>query len=446
GCSLATKEWVDNHWGLILWKLAGMVCLDPGRERDMDARRWSWDEVMRQLRYRYEKELNGGSRPALRLITTQDSPASSPMVLCISNIFWSESGVTSDGLAIAACPELEMTDGWYKLRATVDPPLARAIERGAIRVGRKIAVAGAKLSTGKSEPCEVLDAYETVQLSLSGNSAHIAPWHAKLGFTNGLCVSTLHSLTPDGGPVQMLDLIVTKAYPIAFLEFIEDENGNKTREGPRKEKEEMEIHEQWRVRFAHLHISFQPSFFCHSQDGEEARLRQDFETKMSVYQGWADKLALKARRFFPSDDDIFDDLDGGGDYHQATAHLTNNQAGWLARYIHERSIKERESINEEIERDLKVICPPRDVRNFRVLFMKDAHTDRRPSHRTAEITVWDVLSLSFDEGRQPGTFKEGQRFLVSNLLPSQHGAWMPTTGDDPHIYLSTRRDSRWRRL
>lgn len=154
------------------------------------------------------------------------------MVLCISNIFWSESGVTSDGLAIAACPELEVTDGWYKLRATVDPPLARAIERGAIRVGRKIAVAGAKvplsslhifrfreltqtilsikLSTGKSEPCEVLDAYETVQLSLSGNSAHIAPWHAKLGFTNGPCVSTLHSLTPDGGPVQMLDLIVTK--------------------------------------------------------------------------------------------------------------------------------------------------------------------------------------------------------------------------------------------
>lgn len=94
---------------------------------------------------RYEKELNGGSRPALRLITTQDSPASSPMVLCISNIFWSESGVTSDGLAIAACPELEVTDGWYKLRATVDPPLARAIERGAIRVGRKIAVAGAKV-------------------------------------------------------------------------------------------------------------------------------------------------------------------------------------------------------------------------------------------------------------------------------------------------------------
>lgn len=70
--------------------------------------------------------------------------------------------------------------------------------------------AHSQLSTGKSEPCEVLDAYDTVQLSLSGNSSHLAPWHAKLGFTNSSFVSTLNSLTYDGGPVQMMDLIVTK--------------------------------------------------------------------------------------------------------------------------------------------------------------------------------------------------------------------------------------------
>lgn len=29
-----------------------MVCLDPVRDRDTDAKRWSWDEVMRQLKYR----------------------------------------------------------------------------------------------------------------------------------------------------------------------------------------------------------------------------------------------------------------------------------------------------------------------------------------------------------------------------------------------------------
>ena len=53
GCTLATKPWVENHWGLILWKLAGMVCLDPASENDPRRKRWCWREVIRQLRYRY---------------------------------------------------------------------------------------------------------------------------------------------------------------------------------------------------------------------------------------------------------------------------------------------------------------------------------------------------------------------------------------------------------
>ena len=53
GCHLATQPWVDNHWFLILWKLAGMAALDPESEADVDRRRWCWAETMRQLRYRY---------------------------------------------------------------------------------------------------------------------------------------------------------------------------------------------------------------------------------------------------------------------------------------------------------------------------------------------------------------------------------------------------------
>ena len=52
GCTLATKPWVDNHWCLILWKLAGMVSLDPGQESDLTQKRWCWSEVMHQLFYR----------------------------------------------------------------------------------------------------------------------------------------------------------------------------------------------------------------------------------------------------------------------------------------------------------------------------------------------------------------------------------------------------------
>jgi len=144
-----------------------MVCLDPERERDGREKRWCWGEVMGQLLYRYEislslepfreliflrfgryeRELNGGSRPPLRNICTQDAPASSPMVLCVSNITWSAGGMTDDGMPMEPHPVLEVTDGWYRLRAQVDANLARAVRKGVLRVGRKISVAGVRVCT-----------------------------------------------------------------------------------------------------------------------------------------------------------------------------------------------------------------------------------------------------------------------------------------------------------
>lgn len=69
------------------------------------------------------------------------------MVLCISKITWSEGGITDDGVPILPFPQLEVTDGWYRMRAEVDEPLARAIRRKALRVGRKIAVVDARVRT-----------------------------------------------------------------------------------------------------------------------------------------------------------------------------------------------------------------------------------------------------------------------------------------------------------
>ena len=88
---------------------------------------------------RYERELNGGSRPALRLISTEDAPAACPMVLCVSDIYLTDADMQDSRL------EVEVTDGWYRLRAKVDSPLARAVRRGLIRIGSKLAVSGSKV-------------------------------------------------------------------------------------------------------------------------------------------------------------------------------------------------------------------------------------------------------------------------------------------------------------
>jgi hypothetical protein len=99
---------------------------------------------------RYERELNGGSRPPLRKIVNQDAPAAFPMVLCVSNILWPPPDDNEDGVPTISHPELELTDGWYRVRAQVDLPMARAVKRGIIKVGRKIGIAGARVSRSQN--------------------------------------------------------------------------------------------------------------------------------------------------------------------------------------------------------------------------------------------------------------------------------------------------------
>lgn len=131
------------------------------------------------------------------------------MILCVSKVIWTEDRRGPDG-SVEDAPELEVTDGWYRLRAEVDAPLTRAIRKGAIRVGRKIGIVDAKLITGRKEPSEILEAYENVKLGLSGNATHLAPWHAKLGFRRCADICTLGSLTWDGGSIAMMKLRIEK--------------------------------------------------------------------------------------------------------------------------------------------------------------------------------------------------------------------------------------------
>ncbi len=56
----------------------------------------------------------------------------------------------------------------------------------------------------------MLEAYDRVELNIMGNGTHLAPWHAKLGFQPRPAIATLHALSPDGGIVPCLELVVTK--------------------------------------------------------------------------------------------------------------------------------------------------------------------------------------------------------------------------------------------
>jgi len=283
-----------------------------------------------------------------------------------------------------------------------------------------------------------LEAYDSVSLKLAGNSSHLACWHAKLGFQKHISISTLHSLTPDGGNATLMNLVVVKVYPVGYLEFVEGEDGKQHKQGPRSEKDEAAICERFKAK----------------REAEESKLRYALENRLSKLEGYADRMEQKAgSRFHPGEDDppnhiedIYDQLEDASTTEASVilGRLGYQPAGWLARLIREKVLKEREQSRDEFESELNSLCPPRQVRSFRVIVTRDARTVRKSTNRAAQITVWDVMNVVLKEGGKPGDFREGQTFMVTNLIPSQQSAWMaPDSDGGSEIYLSTRKDSRW---
>jgi len=236
--------------------------------------------------------------------------------------------------------------------------------------------------------------------------------------------------------VASLDFVITKVYPLAFLEFVEDEDGNKRREGPRNEVDELRNHEQWKRR----------------RETEASKLREEYDKKYCHYEKYINRLEAKAGKQIDVTEDepseiesLFDKLEDPDSAIQVISKATPLQGIWLARRIRRHVELGRQNMADDIERELQDICRPRDVRSFRVLAVQDACTLRRPANRTAQMTVWDVLSLSLDEGSKAGDFACGQRYLAVNLMPTSQSAWMDCESGS-EIYLSTRRDTRWTRL
>ncbi|KIY73494.1 hypothetical protein CYLTODRAFT_416868 [Cylindrobasidium torrendii FP15055 ss-10] len=428
GCTLATKEWVENHWGLILWKLAGMAHIEPEREWYDDKKRWGWEEVHRQLLYRYEREINRGQRPPLRCIVMQDVASVYPMVLCVSEINWSPLTRGEDGSVSEPAVELQVTDGWYKIRAQVDDPLTRAITKGTLRVGRKIAVVNAKLDSERKDGQEILKAEKSAKLVLCGNATHLAPWHAKLGFMKEYPIITMNSLTGDGGVVPSMDVVVQKVHPMGYCEFNTD--GSRTLFD---EKEEFKQQEKWTL----------------AREVKHSKLKETFESDLRRYLTYAERLERKAGSGFrpnelgPPDsiEEFYDQLENASDSTQVLSSVGSSEAGWLALHIRAQIEQRSNSVVEEIEKELNETFPVRNVVSLRVLFVKDAYTERHDANREAAVTVWDALNTCLTEGRKPGTFVVGEKCRFTHLQPTSIKSWM---GKEPgsQIFLRTTKATR----
>ncbi|XP_012941567.1 uncharacterized protein LOC101847983 [Aplysia californica] len=207
---LMDKSWTENHYRWIVWKLAASEVSFP---HHLAGRSLSPENVMYQLKYRYDREVDLCQRSALRKILERDDAAGKRMVLCVSSVKKESNGQLS----------VEVTDGWYCLRAQVDGVLNDLLTRGRLQAGDKIVTSGAEI-VGAQDACSPLEVKEGTALKLSGNSTRPAPWCAKLGFCStpaALCVP-LSSLSPHGDTVGCVDVVLTRKYPVMYMEKLGD--------------------------------------------------------------------------------------------------------------------------------------------------------------------------------------------------------------------------------
>ncbi|XP_057837345.2 protein BREAST CANCER SUSCEPTIBILITY 2 homolog B isoform X2 [Cryptomeria japonica] len=234
----ATIEWVENHYKWIVWKLA---CIERSYARQAAGKFLTVQNVLEELKYRYEREVNRGHRSPLKKIVEGDAVAASTMVLCVSAIrVWphqehNEPSPIKDSMEVLKESEnhisngiskpsgdnwgkIELTDGWYCLNAILDEPLCKQLLQRKLFIGQKLRICGASLH-GWVGPLSPLEASRTVSLILHINGTYRAHWAERLSFCRGLPVPlAFRSIKEGGGPVPRTLVGITRIYPTLYKE------------------------------------------------------------------------------------------------------------------------------------------------------------------------------------------------------------------------------------
>ncbi|KAH0625067.1 hypothetical protein JD844_033125 [Phrynosoma platyrhinos] len=201
---LISKTWVYNHYRWIIWKLAAMEVAFP---QEFASKCLTPERVLLQLKYRYDVEIDKSCRSAIKRITERDDVAAKTLILCISriislstnmpHIFSSKSTAEENKRDVAV---IEVTDGWYGIKAVLDPSLQSLLYKRKLTVGQKIVTHGAEL-VGSQDACSPLELPESLMLK------------DPRPFT-----LSLSSLFSEGGIVGCIDVMIQRIYPTQWME------------------------------------------------------------------------------------------------------------------------------------------------------------------------------------------------------------------------------------
>ncbi|XP_023635937.1 protein BREAST CANCER SUSCEPTIBILITY 2 homolog B isoform X2 [Capsella rubella] len=241
----ASRKWVTNHYRWIVWKLACYEIYYPAKCRGNFL---TVTNVLEELKYRYEREVNHGHYSAIKRILSGDAPASSMMVLCISAINPNTNNDSQNTHGSDSCSnvKVELTDGWYSMNAALDVVLTKQLNAGKLFVGQKLRILGAGLS-GWATPTSPLEAVtsSTICLLLNINGTYRAHWADRLGFCKEVGVPlAFNCIKCNGGPVPKTLAGITRIYPILYKERLGEKKSIVRSE--RTESRIIQLHHQRR--------------------------------------------------------------------------------------------------------------------------------------------------------------------------------------------------------
>ncbi|XP_015241885.1 PREDICTED: breast cancer type 2 susceptibility protein isoform X2 [Cyprinodon variegatus] len=402
---LITEQWVYNHYRWIVWKQASMEKSFPEK---MGSLCLTPEQILLQLKYRYDVEVDHSRRPALKKIMERDDTPAKTLILCVCEIVsrghllnaQSRSDTkTTQSAENNPSAIIWLTDGWYAIKAQLDEPLTAMLHKGRLAVGGKLMIHGAQL-VGSQDACSPLEAPDSLMLKICANSTRRARWDAKLGFHKDprpflLPISCLFS---NGGLVGCVDVLILRSYPMQWMERKSD--GGVVFRSDRAEEKEAR-------RFSHHKQKVMEMLF--------AKIQAEFEKEEEG------RAKPQRRRQTISKQDVANLQEGvelyeavGDDPAYLEAHLSKKQMETLQAYRSSLMEKKQAELQDRYRRaldaeDNEMSCPKRDVAPVWRLCIADS---KDQSSCVYKLNLWrpssDLQSL----------LKEGCRFKVYNLAVS----------------------------
>ncbi|CAO2208891.1 unnamed protein product [Urochloa humidicola] len=399
--SYATKEWVSNHYKWIVWKLASLERCYPTRAA---GKFWTADNVLEELKYRYDREVSHGHRSAIKKILEGNASPSLMMVLCISAIYScpdqssnmlevdkvanNEDSNDKKSLSVAnrnMSAKIELTDGWYSLDASLDMALSEQLEKRKLFLGQKLRIWGASLC-GWSGPVSFREASGSVKLMVHINGTYRARWNETLGFCKhvGLPLA-FRCIKASGGRVPRTLVGITRIYPVLYRERLPD--GRSIVRSERMERKALQLYHQ-RVSKIAEDILFEQQENCDSTDDNE-------------------EGAIICKM-----------LERAAEPEVIMAGMTSEQLLHFSSYREKQKVVMQNEVAKKVQKALEVAdLSSRDVTPFlkvRVMGLVSKLSASTSSNKEGLITIWNPTEM------QKSDLVEGQIYSVTGLMPSNY--------------------------